>query len=239
MTPIPEYITPQTRLPPYLPFARFLLKTDLSLTARLVYTLLLDRTTLSQKNGWTDECGHTFILYPLEKIAEDLDRSKTSVKSALTELAAQGLIEKRRAGFSGPNQIYVMLPDGQGTGPGTVGDPPLIQPENCPSYSRKTDPHTAGKLAVNHLSNNQQTEPTERTTVRASFGRYENVFLTQAEYSALLAECPGVDRLIQQLSAYMKSSGKAYADHAATLRLWHEREKPKLPDYTPKEGESL
>ncbi|WP_223474875.1 replication initiator protein A [Faecalibacterium prausnitzii] len=42
-------------LPQYLPYARFLLDADLSHTAKMLYTLLLDRATLSQKNNWVDD----------------------------------------------------------------------------------------------------------------------------------------------------------------------------------------
>ena len=50
-------------LPQYLPYARFLLNTDLSHTAKLLYTLLLDRATLSQKNNWVDEQGRIYVIY--------------------------------------------------------------------------------------------------------------------------------------------------------------------------------
>ena len=39
-----------TKLPAYLPYPRFLLKMEISQTAKLLYALLLDRSTLSQKN---------------------------------------------------------------------------------------------------------------------------------------------------------------------------------------------
>ena len=39
-----------TPLPIYLPYPRFLLKMEISQTAKLLYSLLLDRSTLSQKN---------------------------------------------------------------------------------------------------------------------------------------------------------------------------------------------
>ena len=52
---ISDYLKPNMPLPQYLPYARFLLNTDLSHTAKLLYTLLLDRATLSQKNNWVDE----------------------------------------------------------------------------------------------------------------------------------------------------------------------------------------
>ena len=53
-----------------------------------------------------------------------------------------------------------------------------------------------------------------------------------------------LDKAVERhISEYMKSEGRTYADHAATLRLWMEREKgktvSKIPDYTHKEGESL
>ena len=52
-----EYIKAQTPLPAYFPYPKFLLQMSLSHTARLTYVLLLDRMTLSQKNGWVDVQG--------------------------------------------------------------------------------------------------------------------------------------------------------------------------------------
>ncbi len=49
---IGKYITAETGLPPYLPYPRFLLKMELSHTTKLLYALLLDCVTLSQKNDW-------------------------------------------------------------------------------------------------------------------------------------------------------------------------------------------
>ena len=42
---ISDYLKPNMPLPQYLPYARFLLDTDLSHTAKLLYTLLLDWAT--------------------------------------------------------------------------------------------------------------------------------------------------------------------------------------------------
>ena len=55
-------MTAGTELPAYLPYPRFLLKMDISHTAKLLYALLLDRSTLSQKNGWQDSEGRTYII---------------------------------------------------------------------------------------------------------------------------------------------------------------------------------
>ena len=71
---IADYIMADTPLPIYLPYPRFLLKMEISQTAKLLYALLLDRSTLSQKNGWQDGEGRIFIVYPVAEIAEMLDK---------------------------------------------------------------------------------------------------------------------------------------------------------------------
>lgn len=130
-----------TRLPPYLPYPRFLLQADLTQTAKLLYALLLDRATLSQANGWLDEGGRIYLVFPIEKIAAALDRSPMTVKTALSELEDAGLIERRRSGFSKPNRIYVKLPpEGQKSFQMTDGNPPSIEKENCPTDGQKVVP---------------------------------------------------------------------------------------------------
>ena len=130
-----------TRLPPYLPYPRFLLQADLTQTAKLLYALLLDRATLSQSNGWLDEGGRIYLVFPIEKIAAALDRSPMTVKTALSELEDTGLIERRRSGFSKPNRIYVKLPpDGQKSFRVTDRDPSSIEKENCPTDGQKVVP---------------------------------------------------------------------------------------------------
>ena len=77
MNAISNYLTVNTPLPQYLPYARFLLDTDLSHTAKLLYTLLLDRATLSQKNNWVDERGFVCVIFPLSSLSDAL-RSRTT-----------------------------------------------------------------------------------------------------------------------------------------------------------------
>lgn len=134
------YVGLDTGLPPYLPYPRFLLKMDISQTAKLLYALLLDRTTLSQRNGWQDDQGRTFIVYPIVEIAEILDKGQTAIKAALNELDAAGLLERKRAGFSSANRLYVKLPPlVRISDPMTVGKATLIRSENRPTDGRKTD----------------------------------------------------------------------------------------------------
>ena len=108
---ITEYITANTTMPPFFPYPRFLLKMDLSQTAKLLYALLLDRSTLSQKNGWQDNEGRTYIVYPIAEIAEILDKSTMTIQNSLKELDIAGLLERERRGFSAPNRLYVKVPE--------------------------------------------------------------------------------------------------------------------------------
>ena len=252
MIPIADYMTGQTKLPPYLPYPKFLLDMDLTHTAKLLYALLLDRANLSQTNGWTDEHGRIYLIFPIGKIAEALGKGTVTVKTALNELSAAGLIERRRQGFSAPNRIYVLLPDGQKTVPMTDRKLSLISTENCPNDGQKIVPVTVRKLSPNNLSNNNLNRNNlsgvkEPHTV---FGRYENIFLTDTELSELKEELPDRwDYYIERLSEYIASSGKTYASHAATIRKWAAEDKAKgglhqtapqsIPDYTRMEAVSL
>ena len=140
--PIADYIRADTRLPAYLPYPRFLLKMEISQTAKLLYSLLLDRSTLSQKNKWLDDEGRIYIIYPIAEIAEILDKGSTTIKGALNELDTAGLLERERGGFSAPNRLYVKVPpvpQVQFSDQLMAGSPPLIEPENRPTDGQKTD----------------------------------------------------------------------------------------------------
>lgn len=124
------------------------------MTAKLVYSLLLDRTSLSKKNGWVDEKRHIYIVFPVANIAQTIHKGMTVVKEALRELEKAGLIERKRH-FSVPNTIYVKLPDGRKTDQRMAGKAAIIEPEKRPSQGQKTVQRIVGKAAPNHLNNNQ------------------------------------------------------------------------------------
>ena len=227
MNSISDHLTVTTPLPRYLPYARFLLDTDLSHTAKLLYTLLLDRATLSQKNNWIDAQGRIYVLYPLSSLAKDLGCSISS-------------ITRVRSGFSKPSRILLMVPY-------TTQNCAVTVCKNAEHDCAETSSMIAQKCTPNQRNkNNLKDNHLVRTNgTRLMFGEYRNVFLTEKDYKRLKADFSGLDDLIEQLSAYIQSTGRKYADHAATLRIWAKRQKteqkstPGIPDYTFKEGESL
>ena len=79
-----------------------------------------------------------------------------------------------------------------------------------------------------------------------TYGRYQNVFLTDEELADLQASFPAVwEQYIEKLSEYMASTGKRYQSHAATIRRWagEDAKKTVTPsrnrDYSVKEDETV
>ena len=82
----------------------------LSSDAKLLYGLMLDRMSLSMKNGWLDDENRAYIIYTIENIREDLGCSKEKAVKVLAELDEAkgiGLVEKIRRGLGKPDIIYV------------------------------------------------------------------------------------------------------------------------------------
>ena len=79
----------------------------LSIPAKVLYGVLLDRMSLSRKNGWFDEENRVFIIYQIGEIQEDLGFSKKKAMELLSELQEFGLLEKKRRGHGLPNILYV------------------------------------------------------------------------------------------------------------------------------------
>ncbi len=60
----------------------------------------------------------------------------------------------------------------------------------------------------------------------APYGKYQNVFLTESEYAELKQEYPdSLERLIEEMSRYIASSGNDYVNHAAALQVGGQGEK--------------
>ena len=66
---IADYITADTKLPAYRPYPRFLFKMEISQTAKLLYSLLLDRSTLSQLS-----LIHILRLLMCHKVTHEFER---------------------------------------------------------------------------------------------------------------------------------------------------------------------
>lgn len=227
-----HYLLSDSRIPEYMAFPRFLLeRTSLSETAKIVYMILLNRARLSQKNdGWTDERGHIFIYYPIKDIAATIHKSEMSVKTALSALEKDKLIDRQHQGVGKANRIFVKIP--------IERKPSLRRTENCPRSGKKAVCHEERKLSGSskEKSNNESIKRKSK-----AYGKYQNVFLSDSDLALLQQTVPTFLEYIERLSEYMHLKGKHYADHAATIRKWYLKDNPTPPErkYIRKENESL
>ena len=79
----------------------------LSISAKILYGLLLDRMAIASKNKWIDDEGRVYIQYQLSEIQENMNISKRKAGECLNELQDMGLILKRKGGNGYPSRIYV------------------------------------------------------------------------------------------------------------------------------------
>ena len=79
----------------------------LSTDAKTLYGILLDRMSLSAKNGWLDEQGRVFIIFTIEDVKRALCFADNKAARLLRELEKFGLIERKRRGLGKPSLVYV------------------------------------------------------------------------------------------------------------------------------------
>lgn len=79
----------------------------LSSDAKVLYSILLDRMSLSMKNRWLDENNKVFIIFTIDEIEETMNIGRNKAINIMKEIQDFGLIEKKRRGLGKPNIIYV------------------------------------------------------------------------------------------------------------------------------------
>ena len=81
---------------------------SVSAEAKVLYGLLLDRMSLSCKNGWLDQAGRVYIIFTIEEVMTALSCADQKAGKLLHELESKcRLIERKRQGLGKPNLIYV------------------------------------------------------------------------------------------------------------------------------------
>lgn len=159
---------------------------EYSINAKLLYGLLLNRTMLSQKSGWVSEDGNVYVIYTIKQMANDLDRSERTVKTALRELENAGLITRIRQGWNQANRIFLQIPDRVQLSSRPEGN-------ICPMDVQDSSPCMGQKLPTSNTDTeykkHSKTERVEST--RRRYGEFQNVFLSDDECSQLETAYPG------------------------------------------------
>lgn len=93
-----------------------------------------------------------------------------------------------------------------------------------PKKTKKNQTETKSKSKQTPITNNQL----PITNIKNIYGTAQNVLLTDEEFSKIKAR--GYEELIEELSLYMASKNKKYADHYATVLAWgRKRDKESTP----------
>lgn len=91
---------------------------NISMEAKVLYAMMLDRLHLSLKNKWFDENGRAFIIMSLDEVQEKMHCGKDKACDLLAELDSKavkrknktitgcGLIERKKRGLGKPDIIY-------------------------------------------------------------------------------------------------------------------------------------
>ena len=180
-----------------------MLSGEYSINAKLLYGLLLNRTPLSQKSGWVSENGNVYVIYTIKQMADDLDRSERTVKTALRELENAGLITRIRQGWNQANRIFLQIPDRVQVSSRPEGN-------ICPMDVQDSSPCMVQGLPPNKNNKKEKdrSENKERESLRR-FGKFQNVFLSEGELASLQSDFPNrYVEYIDRLSVYMASNGR-------------------------------
>ena len=203
----------------------------ISSDAKILYACLFDRISLSAKNDWLDKEGRIYIIFTIEEIMKTINRSRPTAVKALDELDKNtrgiGLIERKRLGFGKPNIIYVKdftSYEGEKLENQTSRskDIELQEVKKFNYRSKETELQEVKK--VDHTNTNYiKTDyiNTDFNQEQKTFGAFQNVFLSNKELSNLKTILSHqLENYIQRLSSYLKSTGRTYEDHEATILSW-------------------
>lgn len=174
---------------------QFLTLVDLSTDAKTLYGILLDRMGMSVKNGWLDEQGRVYIIFPVQEVMDALGCADNKATKLFRELEKFGLIERKRRGLGKPNLIYVKNfadPRFRNREKNGSGAADSAQQETAKSRGNKTEWNKTEGSEPDPFSSDAEDESDERT-------RLEAYFMQSLEVDLLLRACPDEEDTIHQI----------------------------------------
>ena len=172
---------------------------SLSTDAKTLYGILLDRMSLSVKNGWLDKQNRVFIIFTIEDVKRALCCADNKATKLLRELEKFGLIERKRRGQGKPSLVYVknFSADSSKTR--------FQNRENHESGGFKSASQDPAKPRCNKTDKNNtemnETYPfnSEETDGMSQREQLEKYFSQSLEVELLLRLCPDDEDIIYQI----------------------------------------
>ena len=167
----------------------------ISIEAKLLYGLMLDRLSLSTRNDWVDADGRVYIYYTVENVMEDLNCGNKKAVKLLNELDSEyGLIERKRQGLGKPTKIYVKNFAGllqkrhfQTCQNDTSGSVQMTSLDVSKGHSNNTEINNTEYNKTDLIYLSEKDDPKEGWD---GYTQYRNYFLEQLEFDNLLGEYP-------------------------------------------------
>ena len=178
---------------------------QLSTDARTLYGILLDRMSLSAKNGWLDEQGRVYIIYTVREVQESLCCAEHKAVKLFRELEQADLIERKRRGLGRPSLIFVK---NFSTGVSKMHPLKKMHPLNCASSNSgavqnavQEQPKSQCNKTDKNKTEGNKPDPIHSGDTREQL---EDYFYQTLEVKLLLRLHPDDERLLQN-SAHEKS----------------------------------
>lgn len=80
---------------------------SLSTTAKVLYSLMLDRLKYAAQNRWIDQKGKLYVIYPKREMINDLNSTRYRVDYAVSELKSMGNMVRIVKDNGRPNRFYI------------------------------------------------------------------------------------------------------------------------------------
>lgn len=80
---------------------------NLSNTAKILYSLFLDRLKFAVQNGWVDGKGDLYVIYPKSEMKKDLNTTRYGVDQAVQELVEVGNLVRIIPNNGKANHFYI------------------------------------------------------------------------------------------------------------------------------------
>ena len=207
---------------------------DISIGARVLYSIILDRIELSRANSknntWVDEKGKLYCYFSRENLSELMNITLKTVTSFFNELQDHCLIKKVRQGCMKPDKIYITKIEGKS---GESVDNSM-KGKNYTSRGVKITLHEGKNLPPNDTELNEtdfnETEETRRYITLASYATSSNCrelkYYNQAYKEYLGCDHPEVtEDQISDIVASFKDKGlsETYISDTELMKIitWH------------------
>ena len=127
--------TKTDKLQGFAPLPKAILRKGLPSTAVLLYTLLLDRGTLSQKNRYYTADGWVYVCYSIPHLAMDLKKGESTIRKNLKILEDEELIFRTQPIGNEASWIFLRVPAAS-----VEGEKILHHPAENESLEKMADP---------------------------------------------------------------------------------------------------